>query len=284
MSRKRKTTAINNIVVVSDLHVGSLVGLMQPSGMPMDEGMIARPSRQTKWLWQRWQEFWAWIKEPCHGEPYAVVVNGDALDGAPHGSKAEATHNLAMQRRAAYDILKPIVEACEGRYYHIRGTEAHVGKSSEEEESLAEALGAIPDEDGRRARYELWIRIGVGNAHFAHHIGTTSSMAYETSAVQKELQESYSEAARWGHEPPNVIVRSHRHRMVETRIASSKGYAIACVTAGWQLKTPFAYKIPGGRVAAAQVGGTVVRCGDKDVYTRHKVWGVPHSREERPNA
>jgi len=278
---KKKSKPINNIVIVSDLHVGSLMGLMDPTGAPMDEGMKAMPSASLLWLWQRWQEFWEWVKEPCHGEPFAVVVNGDALDGAPHGSKAETSSNTAMQQRAAYNILRPIIEACEGRYYHIRGTEAHGGKSAEAEEMLAESLGAIPDEDGRRARYELWIRVGNGLAHIAHHIGTTSSMAYETSAPQKELQEAYAEAARWSYEPPNVIVRSHRHRMIETRISSYKGYAIACVTAGWQLKTPFVYKLPGGRVQAAQVGGTLIRCGDKDVYTRHHVRQVSLPKTEK---
>lgn len=278
---KRKPRPINNIVVVSDLHIGSLLGLMRPEGAPMDEGIRATPSPVLRWMWDKWIEFWSeWVPKTCHGEPYAVVVNGDALDGVPHGSKAEITSNSAMQQAAAIEILKPVVDACDGRYYHIRGTEAHSGKSGEAEEALAQALNAVPDADGRRARYELWLRVGCGLANFAHAIGCSSSLAYETSAVQKELQEAYAEAGRWHQEPPNVVVRSHRHRMVETRVASYKGYAIACVTAGWQLKTSFVYKLSTGRTQAAQIGGTVVRCGDMDVYTRHHVHAVPHSVEE----
>jgi hypothetical protein len=278
---KKKSKPVNNLVVVSDTHIGSLLGLIRPEGAPMDEGVRAIGSPEQRWMWEHWLDFWnEWVPETCHGEPFGVVLNGDALDGVPHGSKAEVTTNTSQQQVAAVEILKPIVDLCEGRYYHIRGTEAHSGKSGEAEESLAIALGAIPDVEGRHARYELWARVGFGLVHIAHAIGCTSSMAYETSAVQKELQESYAEAGRWNTEPPNVVVRSHRHRMVETRVASSKGYAIACVTAGWQLKTPFVFRLASGRTQAAQIGGMIVRCGDKDVYTRHRVWALPRPAEE----
>jgi hypothetical protein len=177
-------------------------------------------------------------------------------------------------------MLAPIVEACEGRYYHIRGTEAHVGQSGQEEERLAGELGAIPDSDGRHARWELWLEIGAGLVHLSHHIGTAGSLAYETSAVHKELEQAYVEAARWQNRPPDVIVRSHRHRNVETRIQTYHGFATACTTAGWQAKTPFVYKIAGGRQTLPQIGGTLVRAGDEDVFTRHRLWNLARPKTE----
>ena len=68
-------------------------------------------------------------------------------------------------------------------------------------------------------------------------------------AVHEELNEAFTEAGGWGNKPPDVVIRSHRHRCIETRIPNAKGYATSFVTAGWQLKTPFAYRIVGGRQA-----------------------------------
>jgi hypothetical protein len=214
------------------------------------------------------------VPEVTHGEPFAVCCNGDCLDGVHHNSVTQWTHNLTYQRRAAVKILRPVVAACEGRYYHIRGTEAHAGKSGQDEEAIAEQLGAVPNEHGQYARYELWIRIGRGLAHITHHIGTAGSMHYESTALMRELTEAYVEAGRWNNEAPDWVVRSHRHRNTEVRVQTHKGFATCCVTAGWQLKTPFAYKIAGARQAQPQIGATLLRCGDADLFTRHRVWSL----------
>lgn len=163
--------------------------------------------------------------------------------------------------------------------YWIRGTEAHVGQSGEAEEQLAQRVGAIPDDSGRYARYELWAKVGQGLIHVMHHIGCTGSAHYESSAVMRELAESYAEAGRWRLQPPDVVVRAHRHRHLEVRVPTSLGYGISFCTPGWQLKTPFTYKIPGGRISTPQIGGSLIRQGDADLYTRHKVWNIERPKE-----
>lgn len=268
---------INNLVIVSDLHVGCRMGLCHPDGHDMDDGGRYTPSPVQRKVWNWWEEFWGeWVPEVTHGEPYAVCVNGDCLDGVHHRAVSQWSQNLTYQRRAAIEILRPVVSGCAG-YYHVRGTEAHAGASGQDEEAIAEALGAVRGSAGEFARWELWIRIGRGLAHLTHHIGTSGSMHYESTAVMRELTESYVESGRWADEPPDWVVRSHRHRNCEVRVQTHKGFATACVTPGWQLKTPFAYKIVGARQAQPQIGGTLLRCGDSDLYTRHKVWSL-----ERP--
>jgi hypothetical protein len=227
-----------------------------------------------------WEEFWSvYVPEFCHGEPYDVVCNGDAIDGVHHGSVTQISHNLSDQARIAKMILAPVVERCGDRYYHIRGTEAHVGASGQDEEKLAESLGAIPDDDGRFARWEMWYRQRHALVHITHHIGSAGSMAYESTALSRELSEAYVEAGRWGAEPPDVIIRSHRHRNTEVRIQTKKGFCTVAVTGGWQLKTPFTHRLAGARMASPQIGGTVVRIGDHDIYTRHKIWTMERSAE-----
>ncbi len=95
------------------------------------------------------------------------------------------------------------------------------------------------------------------------------------------MVEAFVEAGRWRHDPPDVVCRSHRHRQFETRIATHSGYGISLVTPGWQLKTPFVFKLPGARAAQPQIGGYLIRKGDEDeVYTRFKVWEMQRPAEE----
>jgi hypothetical protein len=153
-------------------------------------------------------------------------------------------------------------------YYSVRGTPAHVGQSSVEEEQVAEELGAVPNKDGQHSRYELWLKLGSHLVHFMHHVGTTSSSAHESSAVNAELAAEFVEAARWGEKPPTVIVRSHRHRAIEIRLPTHNGYATAAVTPCFQLRTPFAYKVAGARLSPPQIGGMLVRLDDMgNAYT-----------------
>jgi len=272
-----------NIIVISDTHCGCKLGLCPPKGTRLDDGGTYRPSGRQLTMWKRWREFWdEWVPRVTHGEPYAVVHNGDALDGVHHRSTTQISHNKADQRRLAYEVLKEVVDGCKGMYYHVRGTEAHVGVSAEDEEELARRLGAIPDEMGQYSRWELWKGIGDEGAlaHFTHHIGTTGSNHYESTAVHKELLEAFTEAGRWGKRPPDVVVRSHRHRCIETRIPSTRGYSTSLVTPGWQLKTPFVYRIAGGRQAMPQLGGSLIRQGDEELHTRHCVWSFRRPRVE----
>lgn len=278
-------SGINNLVVVSDLHCGCQMGLCPAGGVKLDDGGRYSPNTLQLRLWQWWREFWEKVPQLCRHEPYAVVVNGEAIDGVHHNAVTQITHNLKDQENVAVKVLAPI--APKGLLYFIRGTEAHSSASGQCDERVAERLGAVADDEGRFSRWEIRLRIGFGLVHLAHHIGTSGSMAYETSAIMKELEQIYVECARWGHEVPDVVVRSHRHRNAETRVRIRKdnrpGFATSCTTAGWQLKTPFAYRVAGARRTQPQIGGTIVRCGDEEIYTRHEIWDLEPPAIEIPS-
>lgn len=282
LKKARKSTPIRNLVVISDLHCGCQLGLCPPEVQLYEGGTYkAHPLQQKMWYW--WREFWEeFVPEATRGEPFAVAVNGDTLDGRHHNSTHQFTHNLDDQRRVAIEVLSPIREACKGNLYMIRGTEVHVGQSGENEEQIARELEAIPDETGRHSRYELWIQIGNALCHLAHHIGTTGSAAYETTALMREFAESCSEAGRWGRRAPDIIARAHRHRHSEIRVPTQDGYGICFTTASWQLRTPFSYRVPGGRIQTPQIGGSLIRQGDEEFFTRHRTWNLERSRLVTP--
>ena len=278
------TVPTRNLIVVSDTHSGCRLGLLHPDGIRVDGGGLYLPSDfQTK-MYAIWREFWdAWVPEVTKGEPFDLVHNGDAIDGVHHKSTTQISHNLEDQQRMAEAVLAPVVQQCKasgGTYYHIRGTEAHVGQSGEYEERLARTLGAKPNDQGQYARFDLWKRVGTALVHLLHHIGTTSSAAHESSAVNAELTASYVEAARWNREPPDFIVRSHRHRSIAVDLSSAKGYAAAIVTPAWQGKTPYVWKVPGARISEPQLGGVLIRQGDEEFYYRRFVRSFDRSPEE----
>lgn len=278
----KRTT--KNLIVVSDLHSGCRLALVPPTPIRLDDGGTYRASKVQLKMWKMWREFWdEWVPDVTRGEPYDVVVNGDALEGNHHRSVTQISHNIEDQQRIAEAVLGPEVERCKskgGLYYHIRGTEAHVGQSGEFEERLARVLGAVPNAEGQYARYDLWKRVGTRClVHLLHHIGSTGSAAHEASAVNAELAAMYVESARWRREPPDFIVRSHRHRSIAVDIDSGHGKAAVIVTPCWQLRTPFTWKIPGGRVSEPQLGGILIRQGERGHYYDRKVWSIGRSEE-----
>jgi len=275
---------IRNAIVVSDTHCGDRLGLCPAEGVALDDGGWFTPDPIVKKMWKMWLSFWSdWVPEVTRGEPFCVIHNGDAINGKPHQTIGNITDDLEDQVQIAYDILKPVVELCEGRYYHIRGTEAHIGKGGSDEERLAKRLGAIPNEIGQHARKDLWLELGKGLVHVMHHIGSTSSSAYEATAVFKEWNEEVVEAGRWGLRRPDVVVRSHRHRCIETRAPTANGYGISVVTPCWQLANMYCFRHAGARVTTPQIGGIAICDGEHDgLYTRTKVWKIERSPAERP--
>ena len=282
--KKERFKYINNAVVVSDLHAGCSFGLCPPE-VQLDGGGTYQPKGAQRKIWEWWLEFWnEWVPDVIKGEPYCVIINGDALEGRHHNSTTQISQNLADQQKIAEMILRPIATKAEGGFYMIRGTEAHVGGAGENEEPLAKLLGAIPEpgDKGNFARYELWLRLGGPNGslcHILHHIGTTGSQAFEGTALTKECTESLAEAARWGYPAPDFVIRSHRHRHYKCEFATRNKIGIGEITPGWQLKTPFTWKIPGGRVTTPQCGGILIRKGDREHYTVHKVFNVTRTPE-----
>ena len=194
----RKRIEIKSCVCVSDTHCGCRLALMGRDPIPLDDGGTYSPSKYQIILADRWEEFWdrfvpEWIP---NGEPFCCVLNGDGVEGVHHGTTSTISNNLSDQSKIAARLLRPIVERCEGRFYWIRGTEAHVGKQAMDEERIARLIQAKPNRDGQHARWDLWLRLGDSLVHFLHHIGTTGSSAYETTAICRELVGEFNEAAR----------------------------------------------------------------------------------------
>jgi hypothetical protein len=275
---------LKQIIVFSDIHCGCRSGLCPPS-FQLDGGGVYTASKLQKKVWAYWNQFWdEWVPRVTRGEPYGVVFNGDCVDGrGPNARNVNSlvSANLSDQIKIAYECIAPKVkDACV--LYFVRGTEVHDGASGETSEQLARMLGAKPDAAGNHSRWELRLEINKRLIDIQHHISPVSTTAYEASAPQKELDIACSEAGRWGDRPPDVIVRSHRHRCIETRTPNAKGNAISITTPGWQLKTPYTHRLPGARQSMPQFGGICIRSGDEEVFARTFVRTIKRSVVDVP--
>lgn len=274
---------MNTMIIISDIHAGCKLALCPPNGVKLDEGGKYMPSSTQRKIWAYWRDFWdRWVPDVTHGDPYCLLINGDGVDGSHHNSTTQITQNITTQGKIAYEMLAPEAEKAK-QLYITRGTGVHDGESGREMESLAEKLGAIPNKEGQFARYELWKYLGGKKAliHALHHIGTTGSAAYESTAVHKEMIESFVEAGRWGERAPDVIVRAHRHRYFKTEIATKNDRAMSIVTPCWQGKTPFVFKI-GLRQSQPQFGGIMLKVSDDgELYERHYVKGLERPKPEK---
>lgn len=272
---------VANAIFISDLHCGCQFGLC-PEKIELDGGGIYHPSRFQREILDCWNSFWKeWVPRVTRKQPFVLVILGDTMDHRHHGATTQITQNIADQQNIAYEMLAPIVDKSVYTYY-IRGSVAHTGPSGEAEEQLARRLGTKQDETNNYSRYELYLKIGSCLIHATHHIGVTGSLAYETTALMKEFAETTAESARWGKPVPNVVARGHRHRHAEIRVPTAHIYGYCFTVPGWQLKTPYVFRGM-GRISTPQLGGSLVRQGDEEFFTRHRVWSIKRPRTETPS-
>jgi len=273
---------VPNVILISDTHCGCRQAIINPKvKITLDGGGSYEASPFQIDLWnKKWVILWntivpRWTKK----EPFVIIHLGDIMDSVHHNSTTQISQNPVDQKRIAKTVLYPLTQmkGFSGLYI-IRGTEAHSGASSHMEEELAQELGAIPDNCGNYARYELWKYVGTGSIakraliHCMHHIGTTGSQHYESTAIHKELIEALVEAGRWGSRAPDYVIRGHRHRYIATRIASDTGHSMGVVVPGWQGKTPFVFRMPGSRQSVPQFGAVLIRAGKEEHYLREQCW------------
>jgi hypothetical protein len=267
------------IITISDTHVGSLSGLCSTWGIRQDNGARFSPSKFQDYTWNAFTHFWReYVPAVTKGaRKIAVVINGDLVDGNHHNA-VDIIPNIASQEEAAVEMFGPIAKIYQ--IVVIRGTEAHGGISEQSTERVARELHAVKDEStGNSSWWQYWVEAGDHLFQFAHHIGTTGSTAYETTALTRELTAGMSEATQWGTRMPDTMVRSHRHRFSQVILPSARGRIQLVVTPGWQLRTPFVERID--RIRLPHIGGVVFLCEDGQCQVKEKMYPLPQPKVNR---
>lgn len=149
------------------------------------------------------------------------------------------------------------------RMVFVRGTEAHVGKSAAYEERIADGLWrdgrpVIRDLETNTASHWKW-RAEVEGVlmDFAHH-GRIGTRAWTKPNVVLNLAaDIFMEHAKDGDPHPQLSVRSHYHRHVDTYDAHPTR---VIQTPAWQLATAYVHKVSAETMA--DVGGIFILAED----------------------
>lgn len=229
------------VVVASDLHTGSTVGLSPPY-VQLDDGGTHKASKLQRWFWRNWLDTWAFYKELKEKEqlPLVFVLNGDAADGDHHDTPQVITRNKATQLRIAVKTLEPTFDVVD-KFFIMRGTESHVGKSAWIEEILAEDIGAEKCSDEMHSWWHLYANFGGVTFDIKHHPEAGSGRPWTAANPANTI--AYMVSSKYaldGKKPPDVAVRAHRHTFMDngttykTRVFQ---------TPPWQFSTAFVHRI-----------------------------------------
>lgn len=231
-------------VVISDIHCGSTVALMPP-GFVTSEGQEIKQNPVQKWLWDCWRRAEDFIGEVVGSDPFAMTINGDAIEGVHHGTKQVISPDTKDHVTCAEQVLEPLAKKA-ARVFFVKGTECH---TNGHELTLGKILGGDPDPDSHptkpvHAFDRLSMEMHGTRCAFSHHIGTSIRDYLEATQFSIAINQELVAARTNGEEEPRVICRAHRHRFG----FFGNGHSMCFVTPPWQALTRFGHKVvPGAR-------------------------------------
>jgi hypothetical protein len=233
-------------VVISDLHVGSTVGLW-PETYTSIEGVPIGQTPIQKWIWAQWMDATRrWLPSVVGDDPYILILNGDSVEGLHHRTLQVMTADPADQSRAAKQVLGPVFKKASKTYMTL-GTECH---TRNDEMRIGYDLGAeIDPETGNHAFGELHIEIHGCFGNVKHHISSSGSPFYEAGGLGRAMNNEIVEAARSGGRIPKWMMRAHRHRPGFV----TDGNTVIGVTGAWQQLTRFAQKVVPSAICQSSV-------------------------------
>ena len=115
---------MKHLIVISDLHLNSTVGLSL-NNVHLDDGGTYVANKSQQWLLNNFYKFISEAKLLDGDKIY--VINGDLIDINTHSDYQLITKNKATVIRHAVDLLRLVIEP-KDKLFIIRGTEAHVGE------------------------------------------------------------------------------------------------------------------------------------------------------------
>ena len=257
------------VVPIGDLHVGSSVALCPAHGVQLEDGGRYTPNDAQLWLWARWLDLVARVRELRRRRYHVVLVSlGEFVDGRHHESTQLLSQAPEIQASAAIDVMQPMM-ALAHELYVLRGTEAHSGKGAATDYAIGRELGARRDPaTGMHAFYRLLLTVAGVHFDVAHHVGGGGddprlyggAIRRETGAMLMERPDTH------------VVLRGHVHRVADTGDAYPTCWG--AVVPAWQLKTAFTHRVT--RRDAFQVGTWLIEIHRAGAWEKKKLmWSVP---------
>jgi hypothetical protein len=208
--KNKKESDITRMVVISDIHSGSLMGLTPPE---FQTGLINKDISKNNKSAQIQRELWSFYSSEIDSlkkdNPIDILVaNGDCIEG--DGSRSGGTELICVDRIKQCEIAKEVISYAEAKTYLLTyGTQYHTGADGEDyEELIAKDLKA-------KIGSHEWIEIRGNIFDFKHHIGTSNSPIGRYTPLAKEAiwNKLWSERQLIpsGVNNKQFIIRSHVH-------------------------------------------------------------------------
>jgi hypothetical protein len=218
------------VVCLSDIHCGSIVGLMPPKFVLNSGNLLTHGTNMAqRWLWSCWTSVWKEIYAIIGGDPFLLALNGDLTEGVHHGGKELVAQKTREHIEIAAEVLWPHVK----RAAAVRLTEGTECHTNDAEHELCKIWGK-----GSCKAHQWWEINGLVY-NMTHHIGVTSRAYLEASAMSIEMGNAILNQVRAGHRPADIFLRGHRH----CGGTFDDGKTMLAVTPAWQMLTRHGRKV-----------------------------------------
>lgn len=215
-----KKKGATRILLPSDLHCGSNVGLTPPSYqipiIPKADVKTREHKRRNKWgLLQR--ECWRWytatleLLKPID----KAFVMGDCIDG--NGFRSGGTELIITDRKVQSAMAIECLQQIEAdEYSFVYGTPYHTGQAEDFETEVAEALG------GKIGSHEWEVVNGV-TFDLKHKQGNTQNPA---TSLFNEIRDNREWVTNDEQPKADILVRGHTHRLCVLEIEDCVGISV----------------------------------------------------------
>jgi hypothetical protein len=244
------------LAIFSDAHTNSTVGLSMPS-VELQEGDKVVAGSLRSWIFHSFMDLLEQIDKKKRGELYGVL-NGDMIEvDAKHRTIQTLSRDVAEINRMATDLWEPFFQSA-ARVWVVRGTEAHVGANSQAEELLAANFdNTVKNEETGKATWaQLLLDVDGVRLDIMHHPSGGMGRAINSHGIADRLAvDTLFEYANAGEVIPNLVIRSHLHRYVDSHDA----YRVrAIITPALTFNTSYIFRI--GVSRQNDIGGLLIHC------------------------
>lgn len=253
---------MENIVVVSDMHVGEIRSIM-PENFKLEGNNLWELTPAQKFLNKCWIE--DLDKLP---KDFILVLNGDLIQGIHESwfTKLSLT-NYNDQEKAVIELLKPLAKKAK-KTFVISGTDFHDQDYGDCEKRIAEAVGA--EYVGKMLNLTLENNGNSKVINFCHGGGFSIN---PNARLERDMQ-NQAIAEYFNNFPKaDTIVRSHLHRYAESTLGNKK----AIITPCWQLPSDYIFGKANVMKMLPMIGSVLITFENGELNFKPLLHNIPHN-------
>jgi hypothetical protein len=251
----RKKVDPKILVVISDTHCGSKVGLLPP-GISDQDGNELKQNLYQQWLWECWLDATGdYFRRIVGDEPFVLLLNGDLVEGNHHGTKQAYPDNLD-HTAIALNAIRPVASKASmthivlGTECHTHSMESGIGAAlTKGDEKEPRCTVSTCKDTGKHAHARITFKVNGCLVSATHHCSATSRPWLESGEYGRALHSERGECLRAGWDVPQLLIRAHRHRAGFFTDYS----AGLLITGAWQGLTRHGHKAVPGAVSEPSI-------------------------------